>query len=291
MLVNRIILPIGTLLIVVSMGMLSAHERATVEAKDALEEIASDIALIGGKLTYGKVLGTLYGEVTVDDVVIKYLDNEVMIDSVYAKGFSRDINNVDDIELSLDNISFNNVPSLRIDEKPDSFKDVIAYAITHEGKKVDIDLALHVSPETGEFDVSNFSVDGEDLATVSARGQFVSQSLIAGGGIDSPIELEDFSVTLSDDGMVSRLFVERGGPNSIQREREKIIVSGEAEANKATGIVKEITQGFVAFVQGKDITLRRDNVTPVSVKPSSALSDIQELKKFSEDASMTVEIN
>tara|TARA_Y100001936_G_C16053965_1_gene659680 strand:- start:45 stop:926 length:882 start_codon:yes stop_codon:yes gene_type:complete len=291
---NKPIVVTGFAVLAASAGLLLANSHATSQAEEALSELKTEAQAMGVEMSYSDVSANIFGDVSVSDAKfsVPFAGAEVLVDHVEAEGLGGDPDELSDIKLSLKGISLKDGGNLKVDKTPDDIQEMVIYAMVKEGKKVDLNLEVDGDSETGEFELEDLSLAGEDLGKIALSGDFASKSFASGNlDVNAPMKMGAFSLTLSDDGIVDRLLMAQNRTKDVDEAREKIIEKGERALEKAEGFEKEMIEGILALIDGDDITLTRDNDTPLEINPLALMGNQRALKKFGRDGEFTVIIH
>lgn len=248
---------------------------ATQKAEEAMQAVVNETRGFGAQISYEDLSASVFGSVTIDDLMIDTRIGKVLIDELYIEEFEQEQNMLSEIAMEADDIRVTGFP---INNNPRDLFEAFIYLLQQEGNEIDLALALEIDIDEDEAELEALRIDGDDIgelhASMKLRGLkklqgLQNQSLLLMGTVMlQELVVHEASLSLEDDGILDALLESEAKQKGVSAEslRESATERGKKAKDRATDTTeKQLAEAGIALLEGDGITLTLDEDTPVAL--------------------------
>ncbi|ABG39309.1 hypothetical protein Patl_0781 [Paraglaciecola sp. T6c] len=249
---------------------------ATQKAEEAMQAVVNETRGFGAQMSYDDLSASVFGSVTIDDLVIDTRIGKVFIDELYIEEFEQEQNMLSEIAMEADDIRVTGFP---INNSPRDLFEAFIYLLQQEGNEIDLALALEIDIDDDEAELEALSIDGDNIgelyASMKLRGlkklqDLQNQSpLLMGTVMLQELVVHEASLSLEDDGILDALLNSEAKQKGVSADslRESAIERGKKAKDRATDKTeKQLAEAGIALLKGDGITLTLNEDTPVKLE-------------------------
>jgi hypothetical protein len=248
---------------------------ATQKAEEAMQAVVNETRGFGAQISYDDLSASVFGSVTIDDLVIDTRIGKVLIDELYIEEFEQEQNMLSEIAMEADDIRVTGFP---MNNSPRDLFEAFIYLLQQEGNEIDLALALEIDIDEDEAELEALSIDGDNIgelhASIKMRGlkklqDLQNQSpLLMGTVMLQELVVHEASLSLEDDGILDALLNSEAKQKGVSAKslRESAIERGKKAKDRATDKTeKQLAEAGIALLERDGITLTLDEDTPVAL--------------------------